>query len=40
GRAAGALHHRHTGPVPLWAWVAMIVFVALLLYVARWFNGG
>ncbi|EEE05747.1 carbon monoxide dehydrogenase [Burkholderia multivorans] len=40
GRAAGALHHRQAGPVPLWAWVAMIVFVALLLYVARWFNGG
>ncbi|WP_323122435.1 CoxG family protein [Burkholderia alba] len=40
GRAASALHHRESNTVPLWAWAAMIVFVALLLYVARWFNGG
>jgi carbon monoxide dehydrogenase subunit G len=39
GRAASALHHRESNPVPPWAWAAMIVFVALLLYVARWFNG-
>ncbi len=38
GRAAGALHHRESNPVPLWAWAVMIVFVALLLYAARWFN--
>ncbi|WP_175867655.1 CoxG family protein [Burkholderia contaminans] len=40
GRAAGALPHRGAGTVPVWAWAAMIVFVALLLYAARWFNGG
>lgn len=40
GRAASALHHRESNPVPVWAWAAMIVFVALLLYAARWFNGG
>ncbi|AIO65209.1 CoxG family protein [Burkholderia oklahomensis] len=40
GRAASALHHRESNPVPLWAWAAMIFFVALLLYAARWFNGG
>ncbi|AOI93216.1 carbon monoxide dehydrogenase [Burkholderia pseudomultivorans] len=40
GRAASALHHREPGTVPVWAWAAMIVFVALLLYAARWFNGG
>jgi uncharacterized protein len=39
GRAAGALHPRESNPVPLWAWAVMIVFVALLLYAARWFNG-
>lgn len=40
GRAASALHHRGSGTVPVWAWAAMIVFVALLLYAARWINGG
>ncbi|MGU7781617.1 CoxG family protein [Burkholderia sp. PU8-34] len=40
GRAASALPHRGSGPLPVWAWAAMIVFVALLLYAARWFNGG
>lgn len=40
GRAAGALHHRESNPVPAWAWAAMIFFIALLLYAARWFNGG
>ncbi|MGS0893662.1 CoxG family protein [Burkholderia stagnalis] len=40
GRATGALHHRASGPVPVWAWAAMIVFVALLFYVAHWFNAG
>ncbi|MDN7430037.1 carbon monoxide dehydrogenase [Burkholderia sp. AU16741] len=40
GRAASALRHRDSGTVPVWAWAAMIVFVALLLYAARWFNGG
>ncbi|AQQ43532.1 MULTISPECIES: CoxG family protein [Burkholderia] len=40
GRAASALPHRDSGTVPVWAWAAMIVFVALLLYAARWINGG
>jgi carbon monoxide dehydrogenase subunit G len=40
GRAASALHHRESNPVPTWAWAAMIVVVAALLYAARWFNGG
>ncbi|KDB08511.1 carbon monoxide dehydrogenase subunit G [Burkholderia sp. lig30] len=40
GRAASALHHRESNPVPVWAWAAMIVVVALLLYAARWFNIG
>ncbi|AOJ32441.1 CoxG family protein [Burkholderia metallica] len=40
GRAASALPHRGSGTVPVWAWAAMIVFVALLLYAARWINGG
>ncbi len=40
GRAASALHHRESNPVPLWAWAVMIFFVALLLYAARWLNGG
>jgi len=39
GRAASALHHRESGPLPVWAWAAIIVFVALLLYAARWING-
>ncbi|AXF21586.1 carbon monoxide dehydrogenase [Burkholderia pyrrocinia] len=39
GRAS-ALPHRGSGTVPVWAWAAMIVFVALLLYAARWINGG
>ncbi|MGZ2745892.1 CoxG family protein [Burkholderia stagnalis] len=39
GRAASALPHRASGTVPVWAWAAMILFVALLLYAARWFNG-
>ncbi|CAB3772435.1 carbon monoxide dehydrogenase [Burkholderia sp. MSh2] len=40
GRAASALPHRGSGTVPVWAWAAMIVFVALLLYATRWINGG
>ena len=40
GRAASALPHRDSGTVPVWAWAAMIGFVALLLYAARWINGG
>ncbi|WP_179403472.1 CoxG family protein [Burkholderia guangdongensis] len=40
GRAASLLHHRTSNPVPIWAWAAIIVFVAALLYAARWFNGG
>lgn len=39
GRAASALHHRESGPLPVWVWAAIIVFVALLLYAARWING-
>jgi len=39
GRAASAVHHRESGPLPVWAWAAIIVFVALLLYAARWING-
>lgn len=39
GRAASALHHRESNPVPPWAWAAMIVLVALLLYAARWLSG-
>ncbi|MCS6520812.1 carbon monoxide dehydrogenase, partial [Burkholderia thailandensis] len=39
GRAASALPHRASSTVPVWAWAAMILFVALLLYAARWFNG-
>ncbi|HEY3599142.1 MAG TPA: carbon monoxide dehydrogenase, partial [Paraburkholderia sp.] len=32
-------HHEHNPhAVPHWAWAAMIFFVALLLYVARWFG--
>ncbi|SMG00381.1 CoxG family protein [Burkholderia singularis] len=34
-RAAGALGHRESSPLPPWAWAAMIVFVALLLYAVR-----
>ncbi|MGU7772252.1 CoxG family protein [Burkholderia sp. MR1-5-21] len=40
GRSASALPHRASGTLPVWAWAAMIVFIALLLYAARWFNGG
>jgi carbon monoxide dehydrogenase subunit G len=37
---AARAHHDHTPHVvPHWAWAAMIFFVALLLYVARWFSG-
>jgi carbon monoxide dehydrogenase subunit G len=37
---AARAHHDHTPhAVPHWAWAAMIFFVALLLYVARWFSG-
>ena len=39
GRAASAVHHRESGPLPVWVWAAIIVFVALLLYAARWING-
>ncbi|WP_175924033.1 CoxG family protein [Burkholderia latens] len=39
GRAASAVHHRESGPLPGWAWAAIVVFVALLLYAARWING-
>lgn len=39
GRAASAVHQRESGPLPVWAWAAIIVFVALLLYAARWING-
>jgi carbon monoxide dehydrogenase subunit G len=37
----GARAHHEPTPhaVPHWAWAAMIFFVALLLYVARWFGG-
>ncbi len=37
----GARAHHEPTPhvVPHWAWAAMIFFVALLLYVARWFSG-
>jgi hypothetical protein len=36
---AARAHHDHTPHVvPHWAWAAMIFFVALLLYVARWFS--
>ncbi|MBP0592475.1 carbon monoxide dehydrogenase [Paraburkholderia sp. LEh10] len=35
------LHHEHDPHVlPHWAWAAMIFFVALLLYVARYFTQG
>ncbi|CAB3755883.1 CoxG family protein [Paraburkholderia solisilvae] len=36
----GARAHHEQPPhvVPHWAWAAMIFFVALLLYVARWFS--
>ncbi|WP_118180996.1 CoxG family protein [Paraburkholderia phosphatilytica] len=46
GRAAGTLfgarahHEPHPHVLPNWAWAAMIVFVAVLLYVARWFSIG
>ncbi|AFQ47268.1 CoxG family protein [Burkholderia cepacia] len=40
GRAASALHHRESSPLPVWAWAAIILFVALLLYAAGWINGG
>ena len=45
GRAAHSLlhglHHEHDPHVlPNWAWAAMIFFVALLLYVARYFTQG
>ncbi len=39
GRAATTLRHeRAQHAVPNWAWAAMIIFVALLLYAARWFQ--
>jgi carbon monoxide dehydrogenase subunit G len=38
---ARASHHEHNPhAVPNWAWAAMIFFVALLLYMARWFSQG
>lgn len=38
-RAAGAMEHEPTPhALPTWAWGAMIFFVALLLYVARWLS--
>ncbi|MBR7975026.1 carbon monoxide dehydrogenase [Burkholderia vietnamiensis] len=40
GRAASAVQPRASGPLPLWAWAAIILFVAVLLYAARWINGG
>lgn len=41
GRAASTLRHESAPhAVPTWAWAAMIFFVALLLYVARWFAQG
>ncbi|KVL33506.1 carbon monoxide dehydrogenase [Burkholderia territorii] len=39
GRVASAVHHRESGPLPVWAWAAIVVFVALLLYATRWING-
>lgn len=39
GRAASVVHHRESGPLSGWAWAAIVVFVALLLYAARWING-
>lgn len=39
GRAASAVQPRASGPLPLWAWAAIILFVAVLLYAARWING-
>lgn len=39
GRAASTLHPEPAPhAMPNWAWAAMIVFVALLLYAARWFT--
>ncbi|QGZ62243.1 CoxG family protein [Paraburkholderia acidisoli] len=39
GRAASTLHSEPAPhAMPHWAWAAMIVFVALLLYAARWFT--
>ncbi|CAG9270583.1 CoxG family protein [Paraburkholderia unamae] len=39
GRAASTLHHEPAPhAMPHWAWAAMIFFVALLLYAARWFT--
>ncbi|WP_322105933.1 CoxG family protein [Paraburkholderia sp. J41] len=39
GRAASTLHPEPAPhAMPNWVWAAMIVFVALLLYVARWFT--
>jgi carbon monoxide dehydrogenase subunit G len=45
GRAAGMLsarahHEPHPHVLPNWAWAVMIIFVAVLLYVARWFSIG
>ncbi|RQM49679.1 carbon monoxide dehydrogenase [Paraburkholderia bannensis] len=41
GRAASTLHHEPAPhAMPSWAWAAMIFFVALLLYAARFFTGG
>jgi len=47
GRAASSLlgarasHHEHDPhAVPNWAWAGMIFFVAILLYLARWFSQG
>jgi hypothetical protein len=38
-RGAHGLPHREPHPhaIPPWAWGAMILFVALLLYASRWF---
>ncbi|MBB2929702.1 CoxG family protein [Paraburkholderia silvatlantica] len=39
GRAASMLNHEPPPhAMPYWAWAAMIFFVALLLYAARWFT--
>jgi carbon monoxide dehydrogenase subunit G len=39
GRAASTLHHEPPPhAMPYWAWAAMIFFVAVLLYAARWFT--